>query len=154
MWGTKFTATSATKITAPRQVAPGVGVYYLGKDPKKRGTFRKSKSKHARSLASEKALVLSKKRDAERKKQLAADKKDAKGSVSFWEGVFVGKTFKDRDLGPHTYKFVDVLDDVRTVFQDDYKDKARKIPTQMAVVYEPVPPSRRTRTWNQERIDA
>ena len=83
MWGTKFTATSATKITVPRQVAPGVGVYYLGKDPKKRGTFRnKSKSKHARSLASEKALVLSKKGDAERKKQLAADKKDAKGSVS------------------------------------------------------------------------
>ena len=70
MWGTKFTATTATKITIPRQVAPGVGVYYLGKDPKKRETFRKTKSKYGRSLASEKALVLAKKKDAERKKQL------------------------------------------------------------------------------------
>ena len=62
MWGTRFTATTATKITIPRQVAPGVGVYYLGEDPKKKETFRKSKSKYARSLASEKALLLSKKR--------------------------------------------------------------------------------------------
>jgi hypothetical protein len=154
MWGTKFTATTATKINMPRQVAAGVGVYYLGPDPKKKETFRKSKSKYARSLASEKALVLAKKRDAERKKQLAADKKDAQGSVAFWKGVFVGKTFKDPDLGPHQYKFVDVLKNVRDVFQDDYNDKARKIPSQMAIVYEPVPPSRRTRTWNQERIDA
>jgi hypothetical protein len=154
MWGTKFTATTATKINMPRQVAAGVGVYYLGPNPKKRETFRKSSSKYARSLASEKALVLAKKRDAERKKQLAADKKDAQGSVAFWKGVFVGKTFKDEDLGPHQYKFVDVLKNVRDVFQDDYNDKARKIPSQMAVVYEPVPPSRRTRTWNQERIDA
>ena len=43
---------------------------------------------------------------------------------------------------------------MRAVFQDDYKYRARKIPKQMAVVYEPVPPKRRTRTWTQERIDA
>ena len=69
-------------------------MYYLGEDPKKRETFRKSKSKYARSLASEKALVLARKKEEERKKQLAADKKDAQGSVAFWKKVFVGKVFK------------------------------------------------------------
>ena len=136
----------------PKKQQLGVGIVYLDGKPIQKKTFRKTDSKYGSSMSSAEAQLVEKERAQARKAFIDKSKRDAIGSVDEWTEVFVGKTFKDADLGPFLFQFTKVEKNVRNVLDDTMN--ARKIPAQMAVEYKAIEPLNKNLRNTQGKLAA
>jgi hypothetical protein len=140
IYGSKFVENMRTRINI-KPNARGVGFEKIGTTTaKKKKTFRKSESVLARSDRSHRAAGVMALRARQQKKNKAQERARLKKTKPFWEKVFVGKTFKDPDLGAGTLKFTE-LRQIR-----DLADFATQ--PQLVVLYESA--GRRTRSSSNE----
>ena len=123
----------------PKKQEIGVGDKVVDGKAIKKETFRATKSKYGNSPEAEEAFQeeqkQKEKREALRKETSAA----VRGSVAKWSEVFVGKTFRDKDLGPFTFQFTEVVENIRTLFDETFNPN--QVPKQMGVVYKAIKPT-------------
>jgi hypothetical protein len=108
IYGSKFTENMRTRINI-KPNARGAGFEKIGSaQAKKKKTFRKSESVLARSDRSHRAAGVMALRARQEKKNKAQERARLKKTKPFWEKAFVGKTFKDPELGKGLLKFIDL----------------------------------------------
>ena len=140
VYGSAFTATKRTRINI-KPNARGVGFTRISTaTPDKKKTFRKSESVLARSDRAHRAAAVMALRARERKKKDAAARTRLRRTKPFWSKVFLGKTFRDPELGDGELVFSE-LRQLRSLA--DFAAAA-----QLVVLYEKA--GRRTRASSNE----